>query len=171
MDIFFSILWLGLFLLLLLAGLLSIPFGLPGTLVILGAGQGYGFLTDFRAIDGTSLWIAAVLAATAEGIEFLVGIWGGKRYGASRAGLWGGFFGGFVGGIVGAGFGFGLGAIPGGLLGTLTGGVAGELLSGKTRSRALGAGYGAFLGRLWGGLLKIALAWAMVGVFVWGLLR
>ncbi len=115
---------------------------LPGIPVALVAVILAGWMTGFELIDvPTILWVA-VLTAIAQGFE-LLGNWiGAKRFGAGRAGLWGGIIGSFVGLIVLPPWGF--------LIGALLGAMLGELLAGRTPADAWRAGVGALLGTLAG---------------------
>jgi uncharacterized protein YqgC (DUF456 family) len=84
-----------------LVSLLLVPLGLPGTFVQVaaaavvtlasgGAWLGWGWTATFLAI-----------ALVAEGVEFLAGVAGARRYGGSRAAAWGALLGGIAGAIVG----------------------------------------------------------------------
>lgn len=129
---------------------------LPGIPVALVAVILAGWMTGFEGIDvPTILWVA-VLTAIAQGFE-LLGNWvGAKRFGAGRAGLWGGIIGSFVGLIVLPPWGF--------LIGALVGAMLAELLAGRTPPDAWRAGVGALLGTLAGvgGKLVIVVVIAVV---------
>ena len=55
------------------AGLLLIPFGLPGLWVILLAILGYGWLTDFRTLSTGAVVLAIALPLLGEGVESWIG--------------------------------------------------------------------------------------------------
>ncbi|MFW5759722.1 MAG: DUF456 domain-containing protein [Cyclobacteriaceae bacterium] len=80
-------------------------------------------------------------------IDYLVPIYGSKRLGASKYGIWGSTIG-LVAGLI---FFPPLGII----LGPFLGAVAGELIHGKSSNEALRSGLGAFLGFVGGTLLKL----------------
>ncbi|HEX7916811.1 DUF456 domain-containing protein, partial [Rudaea sp.] len=56
-------------------------------------------------------------------------------------------------------------SLPGLIFGPFLGAVAGELLVGSQLSRATHVGVGTWLGLLFGTLAKIALCFAMLGIF------
>jgi uncharacterized protein len=100
-----------------------------------------------------------VLTAIAQGFDLLGNWLGAKRFGAGRAGLWGGVIGSFVGLIVLPPWGF--------LLGALVGATVAELLVGRSLPDAWRAGVGALLGTLAGvgGKLVVVL---VIGIVVIG---
>jgi len=97
-----------------------------------------------------------VLTLIALAVDFLAGLAGAKRVGASRMAL----IGAAVGTIVGIFFG-----IPGLLLGPFLGALIGELVAGGTLKRATGVGVGAWIGFLIGTVLKLGVCFAMLGLF------
>jgi len=97
-----------------------------------------------------------VLTLIALAVDFLAGLAGAKRVGASRMAL----IGAAVGTIVGIFFG-----IPGLLLGPFLGALIGELVAGGTLKRATGVGVGAWIGFLIGTELKLGVCFAMLGLF------
>lgn len=97
-----------------------------------------------------------VLTLIAVAVDFIAGLAGAKRVGASRLAL----IGAAVGTLVGIFFG-----IPGLLLGPFLGALIGELFAGATLKRAAGVGVGAWIGFLVGTVLKLAVCFAMLGVF------
>ncbi len=112
---------------------------------------------NFVYVGWVTLTVLGVLALLSYGADLLAASLGAKRFGASPRAIWGA--------ALGALFGFFFG-IVGLLLGPFAGAVIGEF-SGKASAReSLHAGLGATLGLLFGALLKIALAFAMLGVFV-----
>lgn len=112
---------------------------------------------NFAYVGWVTLTVLGVLALLSYSADLLAASLGAKRFGASPRAIWGA--------ALGALFGFFFG-IVGLLLGPFAGAVIGEF-SGKASAReSLHAGLGATLGLLFGALLKIALAFAMLGVFV-----
>jgi uncharacterized protein YqgC (DUF456 family) len=97
-----------------------------------------------------------VLTVIAVAVDFLAGLAGAKRVGASRMAL----IGAAIGTIVGIFFG-----IPGLLLGPFLGALIGELVAGGTLQRATGVGVGAWIGFLVGTVLKLGVCFAMLGLF------
>lgn len=112
---------------------------------------------NFAYVGWLTLTLLGVLTLLSVGVDFLAAALGAKKFGASSRAVWGAA----IGTLVGLFFG-----LPGLLLGPFVGAVIGEFSGKATFSEATHAGVGATLGLLFGTLLKIALAFAMVGVFV-----
>lgn len=111
----------------------------------------------FVYVGWATLTLLGLLALASYGVDFLATALGAKKFGASTRAIWGAA----AGALIGLFFG-----LPGLILGPFLGAVIGEF-SGKSSLRAAAnAGVGATLGLLFGALLKIALAFAMIGVFV-----
>lgn len=159
-----AILYIVLLVIALLAGLAAVPFGFPGTFIILGAASLYALATDFAAVTWTTLGLLLAAALLAEGAEALTGLVGARKYGSGKLGIAASIVGGIAGAILGAPLFFGLGAIPGALAGAFGAAVLAELVQGRSSRDALRAGWGTFLGRLAGTAVKGALAVAMVVV-------
>ena len=149
-----------------LLGLALIPFGLPGTFVILAAAFLYGLVTGFAQMTWTTLFILLAGALLAEAAEAFAGIAGARRYGSGALGIAASIVGGIAGAILGAPVGFGLGSIPGALLGAFVGAVAAEFIGGRSSGEALKAGWGTFVGRLAGTAVKGAVGVAMAVVCI-----
>ncbi len=112
---------------------------------------------DFTHVGWMTLTLLGVMAILAYAVDFLAGAFGAKRFGASPRSV----LGAAIGAIVGIFFG-----IAGVLLGPFIGAVVGEL-SVRSDVRAAGrAGFGATLGLALGAAAKIAVGFAMIGVFL-----
>jgi uncharacterized protein YqgC (DUF456 family) len=143
---------------------LLILVGFAGTILPVVPGVPLVFLgmllaawTDgFQHAGVFTLVVLGLLALTALLVDFVAGLLGAKKVGASRLAL----FGAAVGTVVGIFFG-----IPGLLLGPFAGALLGELLSGGTMRRATDVGIAAWLGFLLGAVFKLALCFAMLGIF------
>ncbi len=129
---------------------------LPGVPIALLAVVLAGWMTGFERLDATLIIWVAVLTALAQGFDVVGNLVGARRFGAGRAGLWGGAIGSFVGLIVFPPWGF--------LLGALAGAAVAELLVGRPLGEAWRAGVGALLGALagTGGKLVIVVVIAFV---------
>src|SRR3954453_823706 len=139
-----------------LAGLVLIPFGLPGLWLIVLAIIGYGWLSDFQTTSAWFLILVIALALGGELIEAWIGFRFAQRYGGSpRAGggaLGGGGGGGgaLVGGLGGAIVGVPLpivGSVIGGFVGAFIGATVFEYTRARQAQGAARAGWGAVLGR------------------------
>jgi hypothetical protein len=95
-------------------------------------------------------WGVVVVAVTI--LDYYIPIWGTKKFGGSKYGMWGctiGFILAFWMGPWGV------------IIGPFLGALIGELLAKKTQQQALRAAFGAFLGFLGGSLLKIGVCAVM----------
>ncbi len=147
-----------------LAGLL-IMIGLAGTIVPVLPGLPLMFagmllaawVDDFQQIGILLVIVLGVLALLALAIDFLSTSMGAQRVGASRKAV----IGAFVGTVAG------LFVLPplGLLLGPFVGAMGGELLHGREVGQAARVGFATWLGIAFGVVLKLALAFAMLGLF------
>jgi uncharacterized protein YqgC (DUF456 family) len=158
-----SVLLLALGAVLLLVGFVGciLPI-LPGppiallALICVSADQGWG---TYSALE----WIVVGgLVAAVTVIDYLVPVLGARRYGASRAGLWGSVLGMIVGLVLFPPFGL--------LLGAFLGAFLGELMAGKGSSEALRPAWGVFVGTMVGTGLKLAVCAVVAFYFVEALL-
>jgi len=136
------------FIAILLLGIISPFFGLPGTFIIVGDALIYALVTRFQKITVWFLILLLGLAVAGEIFEFFSNIFGAKHYGASRLGLIGAFLGGIAGIFIGNYLFPVIGPLFGGLAGSFLGAFLFELFRKEAPRRAITAGLGAFLGRL-----------------------
>lgn len=129
---------------------------LPGVPLVFVGMLVAAWADGFQHVGFWTLIVLGVLALIAVAIDFLAGLAGAKRVGASRLAL----FGAAVGTIVGIFFG-----TPGLLLGPFAGALIGELVAGATLDRATHVGIGAWIGFLLGAVLKLAVCFTMLGIF------
>lgn len=151
-----------------LAGLLLIPFGLPGIWLQVAALGVYAV-----ALGGVSPWVlggAVVLGAAAELLEFWLGGRFARRYGGGRRAAWGAIAGAVVGAVIGAPI-----PILGSLVGSFVGAFVGAALFSFSELRdlrgALRSGWGGFLGRLAGIALKSGIGVAIAVISLVAALR
>src|SRR5690606_15976321 len=116
---------------------------------------------DFQRVGAPTLAVLAVLTVISMAADFWATAHGAKRLGASRLAM--------LGAAIGTLFGIFLG-LPGLLLGPFVGALAGELLHRRSLhvhavGHAAKVGAGTWLGILLGTVLKLALAFAMLGLF------
>ena len=99
----------------------------------------------------------AVVTVVVYAIDYMIPIWGTKKFGGSKRGVWGSI----IGLLIGLFFApFGLISI---IIGPFVGAVIGELTAGKDSSTALRSGFGSFMGFLGGTLLKLIAS----GIMTW----
>ncbi len=145
-------------LVLVIAGIAGLVFpALPGAPVLFAGLLLAAWIEDFAYVGFKTLVVLGVLAVLSYVIDFLSGVLGAKRFGASPRALWGAA----LGGVVGIFFG-----LPGVLLGPFAGAVIGELSMLRPMLQAGRAGFGATLGLMLGVAAKLALAISMLGVFI-----
>jgi uncharacterized protein YqgC (DUF456 family) len=130
---------------------------IPGIPLVFGGLLLLAWAENFAYVGWLTLSVLGALALLSYGVDFLATALGAKKFGASSRAIWGAA----LGALVGLFFG-----LPGLILGPFVGAVIGEFSGKASLKVAMHAGLGASLGLLFGALLKIALAFAMVGVFV-----
>jgi uncharacterized protein len=143
---------------------------LPGVVFVFGGIALGAWIDDFTRVSGWTVAAAGVLAVVALLIDFVAGLLGAQRAGASPAALWGAAIGTVAGVFTGL---LGLLFMP------LVGAAAGEIWAQRARLRggdltvgghATRVGIATWIGMLVGTVVKLALAFVMVGVFVAALL-
>jgi hypothetical protein len=96
------------------------------------------------------IWLGVTIAVTV--LDYAVPVYGTKKYGGSKQGVWGSMIGLFIGIFFFPPIGL--------IVGPFLGAIIGEMIAGKDSNNALRAGFGSFVGLLFGTLLKlIASAW------------
>lgn len=139
-----------------LAGLVLIPFGLPGLwLMVLGV-VGYGWLTDFRTVGVGLMALVLGLAILGEVLEAWLGFRMARRYGGSGRAGWGALAGGLAGAVIGVPVPL-VGPVIGGFLGAFVGAALFEYTRARQAGAAAWAGWGAVLGRAAASAAKMAL--------------
>ena len=159
-------LWWMLVALLIVAGLAGtvLP-ALPGTALVLAGIVLGAWIDDFTHVGGTTLAGVAVLAVLSWVREYVAGLLGAQKAGASRQALWGAALGTVVGLFMG---------LVGVLFMPLVGAAAGEYLARRAdagaHGQALRVGVATWLGIMAGLLAKVVIAFMMLGIFVAALL-
>jgi uncharacterized protein YqgC (DUF456 family) len=138
-----------------LAGLV-LP-ALPGAPLLFLGLVAAAWAEEFAYVGWGILTLLGGLALLTYAVDFVAGAFGAKRFGASRRAIAGAA----AGTLLGLFFG-----LPGVLLGPFLGAVAGELTVNRNLRAAGTAGIGATLGLALGAAAKIALAFAMLGIFL-----
>ena len=153
-----TILWWVLATLIIIIGLAgTIVPALPGVPMVFAGLLLAAWAGDFQAVGWTTIIILGVLTAVTLLIDLLAAAFGTKRAGASPRAFWGAT----LGAIVGIFFG-----LPGIILGPFIGAVAAELSGGQDMRQAGRSGYGAWIGVVLGTAAKLAIAFMMIGIFV-----
>jgi uncharacterized protein YqgC (DUF456 family) len=111
-------------------------------------------------LTSTLMIVMAILTVVVTIGDYIIPLWGAKKYGTSKWGIWGSV----------AGMAIGIFFSPFGmLLGAFIGAVTVEWLVQKERSKALKAGWGVFVGSLAGTALKLGVSGMMAYYFIRGL--
>jgi len=157
MDYATLLLWIAA-VLLVLAGLagLVLP-ALPGAPLLFLGLVAAAWAEDFKYVGLWMLSALAIMTVIAYFIDFAATAFGAKRFGASPRAATGAAIGTLIGLF------FGLAGI---LLGPFLGAVIGELSVRRPLGEAGRAGFGATVGLAIGAAVKIALGFAMIGLFV-----
>ena len=149
---------------------LLIVIGLAGTILpalpglpLMFAGMLIAAWADkFTQIGGWTIAVLAVLTLISLAVDIAATAMGAKRVGASKLAMLGAALGTLFGGLVFS--------IPGLIVGPFLGAMAGELINGREWLHASRIGIGTWIGLAIGTALKLAMAFAMLGVFVFAIL-
>jgi uncharacterized protein YqgC (DUF456 family) len=134
---------------------------LPGPVLIFLGLLILALLKDFfPPLTPTLMIVMAILTVVVTIGDYMIPLWGAKKYGTSKWGIWGSV----------AGMSIGLLFSPFGmLLGAVIGAVAVEWLVQKEKGKAFKAGWGIIVGSLLGAVLKLGVSGMMVYYFIRGL--
>ena len=153
-----DILWIVIGMILLLVGIIGciLPI-LPGqilswaSLLMLQLQQDPPFTAKF-------IFVWALITAGVTLLDYFVPVWGTKKLGGSKTGMWGAA----IGLVIGIFFfpPFGL------IIGPFIGAVAGELVAGKNSNVAFRSGLGSFLGFVAGTMMKLVISFIMGYYFI-----
>lgn len=148
---------IGLGIILMIAGIIGcvLPL-LPGPplnylgLLLLHFTVGFQFSTRFLVIWG-------IVTIVVYALDFIIPVWGTKKFGGSKRGVWGSVIGLVAGLFFFPPFGI--------IIGPFAGAVIGELTTGKDSKTALKSGFGSFVGFLAGTILKLVASGMMTWYF------
>lgn len=130
---------------------------LPGTPLVFVGLLLAAWADGFTKVGWFPLVLLGLLTAASLAIDFFASSLGAKKVGASRLAIVGSVLGGLVG------FFFGL---PGLFLGPFVGAALGEYITLRNLKQAGKVGLATWLGILFGTAAKIALAFTMLGLFI-----
>ena len=134
---------------------------LPGAILVFAGIALAAWIDDFARISGWTVAVLGVLTVIAWVVDYVAGVLGAKRAGASPLAIAGAAIGTIAGIFTGL---WGLVFLP------LVGAALGEYLARRDAWRAGEVGVATWLGLLAGTAAKVAIAFLMVGVFVAALL-
>jgi uncharacterized protein YqgC (DUF456 family) len=130
---------------------------LPGAPLVFAGLLIAAWIDDFQKVGWIALTVLGLLALATFVVDWLAAVMGAQRVGASRNAV----IGAALGAVVGVFFG-----IPGIIVGPLVGAVAGELSAQGSVLRAGHVGLATLAGFLVGTVVKLALIFTMIGIFV-----
>jgi uncharacterized protein len=156
-----AILWIAAIALIVVGVAGTVLPALPGAILVFVGIALAAWIDDFARIPAWLLLVFGALAAMAWAIDYVAAAVGAKRAGASRQA------------IIGAGIGT-LAGIFSGMWGLLfmplVGAAVGEYLAQRDVRRASKVGIATWIGLLLGTAAKVAIVFAMVGIFIFVLL-
>ncbi len=129
---------------------------LPGTLLVWAGIMLGAWIDDFSRVGISTVVVVTVLAVLAWGLDYVAGLMGAKRAGASKLALLGAAAGTVLGLFMG---------LVGVLFMPLVGAAVGEYLAQKDQTRAVRVGVATWVGIMVGLIAKVVLAFIMVGIF------
>lgn len=130
---------------------------LPGTFLVWGGVLLGAWIDDFTRVSIVTVVIISALAVLAWALDFVAGLMGAKRAGASKLAL--------IGAAVGTVVGIFMGLV-GVLFMPLVGAAVGEYWAQKDQQRAAKVAFATWLGLLIGMVAKVVLSFVMVGIFL-----
>lgn len=130
---------------------------LPGHVLIFAGLLLAAWADHFARVGPWTLTLIGVIGATSYIVDFAAAAVGVKRLGASRRAMTGAALGTLAGLVFG---------LPGIVIGPFVGALVGELTVHRDWKRAGRAGAAAWIGFAIGTAVKVALAFAMVGIFI-----
>ena len=134
---------------------------LPGTVLVWGGIVLGAWIDDFTRVGMSTVVVISVLAVLAWALDYVAGLMGAQKAGASKLAL--------LGAAVGTVLGLFMGLV-GVIFMPLVGAAVGEYLARKDQTRAVKVGVATWVGIMLGLIAKVALAFIMVGIFVVALL-
>lgn len=153
-----DLLWWLLSAILIIAGLAGtvLP-ALPGTAFVLAGIVLGAWIDDFTRVGTGMLVVITLIAVIAWVLDYVAGLLGAKRVGASREAV--------IGALIGTVVGLFMGVV-GVLFMPLVGAAIGEFIAIREHRRALQVGIATWFGIMAGLLAKVVLAFVMIGLFI-----
>ncbi|MCC3374662.1 DUF456 domain-containing protein [Cohnella sp. REN36] len=155
MDILGWVLVVGLFVVGMAGSIYPI---LPGALAIYAAFFVYGLFFSFSPFGFWFWTIQTLIIVVLFVADYVVSAWGVKRFGGSKASVWGSTIGVMVGPFIIPAFGL--------IVGPFAGAFLGELLAGSSFDKALKVGWGSLVGLFTSTVAKIIFQLAMIVIFI-----
>lgn len=114
-------------------------------------------ITDRAQFSWQFLLIWGIITVVVQVLDYIIPVWGTKKFGGTKWGTWGSMIGLLLGMFLG----------PWGIiLGPFVGAVLGELIAGKASAQAIRAGFGSFVGLMTGTVIKLICCGMMTYYFI-----
>lgn len=147
-------------------GFLTALAGIAGCILPVLPGPLFSFLSliilnlarNWQPFSTTFLLVMAGIAILLTALDYVVSLAGARKYGASKAGLWGSVIGMFIGIFFFPPLGI--------FIGAMAGAVVGEIAVGKKTPEAFRVGWGIFVGNIIGTALKLAYCLMLLFFFI-----
>ena len=130
---------------------------LPGTVLIFGGIVLGAWIDGFTKVGTATLIVVGVLTVLALVLDYVAGLLGAKKAGASKLALLGAAIGTVVGIFMG---------LVGVLFMPLVGAAIGEYVAQNDQKRAIKVGLSTWVGILLGMLAKVGISFVMIGIFL-----
>jgi len=154
----YSVVYWSVAILLVLAGLIGLVLpAIPSGPLIFAGLLVAAWAENFTYVGLWTLIALALLSLLTYGIDLWATMFGAKKFGASKRAVYGALIGAVAGLFIG---------LPGVIFCPFIGAVIGELSARRGFQQAAQSGIGAIVGLVLGAALKIAMALAMIGIFV-----
>lgn len=150
----------------LLACLVLVPLGLPGTWLMIAVAIGFPYVAGTAPLGVVTIVALLALALAGELVEFFLSARYARKYGGSRRASWGAVIGGVAGAIVGVPVPI-VGPVIGAFLGSFAGALVAEASRGSGTGAATRVAWGALIGRVLATAVKMGIGVAMAA---WALL-
>jgi uncharacterized protein YqgC (DUF456 family) len=128
---------------------------LPGAVLLVAGVVALAFAGNFAAVGWGTVAFAGVMGLAITAVDWAASVLGAKAFGASKWAVLGSAMGLLAGLFLG---------LPGIVLGPPLGALVFEYAKDPSFERALKAGFGAFVGFLAGSVVKVTLAFVLLGV-------
>ena len=130
---------------------------LPGVVLVWAGMLAFSLLDHLHRLDMFFIIVQAALAASTYAADYLITIWGVKKFDGSKAAAWGAVLGSLLIFVIGP---------VGIVVGPLVGAIAGDLIAGQAIKQAFRSGFGSFVGFLFAMIYRLFICGIMVSWFV-----
>jgi uncharacterized protein YqgC (DUF456 family) len=129
--------------------------------------------TRFAEFETLTLFSLGLLALVVQILDYIVPVWGTKKFGGTKYGTWGSIIGLIVGIIVLPMLGLVIGpfGIIGILAGPFFGALIGETIAGQQSEKAMRAAFGSFIGFLTGTFMKLVTSIVITVILIMNIIK